>query len=138
MDVGYRLDHPFFITQKKKCFIHWLRYCVYACNAMPFYCSVYICRYRTLHYTTLFHRFDIPYHQKYFVVPLFIWAVINCVPKPVPGRNNKHQESDIYSYCILLVAYNKLISLSRYVSLFVVFFFIFYFQSEDIKHISSP
>lgn len=45
-------------------------------------------------YTTV-HRFDIPYHQKYFVVPLFIWAVINCVPKPVPGRNNKHQESDI-------------------------------------------
>lgn len=119
----------FFIT---KCFIHRLRYCVYACNAIC--CSVYICRDikpYTL-YTTV-HRFDIPYHQNILLFPLFIWAVINCVPKPVPGRNNKHQESDI------VTVFCSSIQLSVYFSVCCWFFIsIFFYKSEDIKHISSP
>lgn len=74
MDVGYRFGSPFFIT---KCFIHRLRYCVYACNAMPFAVRIYT--FVDIKPYTTVHRFDIPYHQKYFVVPLFIWAVINRV-----------------------------------------------------------
>lgn len=79
-------DHPFFIT---KCFIHRRNDIVYM-HAMPCHLLFVIHYFVDIKRYSSVHRFDIPYHQKYFVVPLFIWAVINCVAKPVPGRNNKH------------------------------------------------
>lgn len=88
MDVGYRLDHPFFIT---KCFIHRLRYCVYACNAIC--CSYTFVDIKPLHYCS---SFQYPVPSKIFCCSIiYLGSYKLCIPKPVPGRNNKHQESVI-------------------------------------------
>lgn len=115
MDVGYRFGSPFFYHKMFYTSTTILCICM-QCHAIC--CSyIYICRYKTLHYCSSF-RYPVP--SKIFCCSIiYLGSYKSCIPKPVPGRNNKHQESDIVT-----VFYSS--TASTYLCLFLCLLFFFF------------